>query len=38
LHVPLGLRGWHLVSLDTPRLAVLHGQHFGARLIAYAVS
>jgi hypothetical protein len=38
LSVPLGRRGWHLVSLDTPRLAREHGRDVGARLVAYSRS
>jgi hypothetical protein len=35
VRVPLGKKGWHLVSLDTPVLPVVDGRREGARLIAY---
>jgi len=38
LELPLGRRGWHLVSLDTRHLPLVHGQRVGARLVGYSVS
>ena len=38
LALPLGRPGWHLVSLDTPHLALVGGKRAGARLVAYSLS
>lgn len=37
VRVPLGKRGWHLLTLDTRELAEVSGRKEGARLIAYAL-
>src|SRR5262249_40877159 len=37
VRVPLGERGWHLVTLDSPVVPVKNGVRVGARLVAYVL-
>jgi len=38
LPLPLGAEGWHLITLDTPHLPLVRGEHAGARVVAYTFS
>ena len=38
LPLPLGVEGWHLITLDTPHLPLVRGERAGARVVAYTLS
>jgi len=37
VRIPLGAPGWHLITFDADRLAIVDGRPAGARLVAYAL-